>query len=420
MKRYLLLTCYFKPEFTGIAVHASELAEELRSKGHRVDVLAAMPFYPDWCIWRKYKGKLFYKEDLGGINVFRNWLYVPSHKRGITTSQRMIHEASFALLQVVNAFLHLRMVLRADQVIVFSPPFLQSVNALALSLFLRKKTVFHVEDIQPDSAVNLGMIGHGFVTRSIIPLLRLLERATYQSSYRVSTLTHGMAENLRGKLGRSQNKVLLFPYWVDFDVFRRDEDAGRRFRAKLKLSESFLLVGYAGNLGRKQRLGYLLRLASTHALDTQIKIIIAGEGAEKSKLMARKRDLRLTNVEFLPLMRGQDYVDFLNGVDLSYLSQDESADKIFIPSKLYKILSCGSPVLCVANENSELAKIVISAGAGFVVSFKETSETVSLLNGLVGKRTSLGRFRAPAASFARGKYDKTRIISDFLDGIGVA
>jgi colanic acid biosynthesis glycosyl transferase WcaI len=418
MKRVVILSGYFKPEFTGIAPHASGLADELILKGHKVDVFAPMPFYPDWNIWLEYKGKLFTQENLEGVRVFRNWLYVPSSKGKITVIRRMIHEASFVTLQAMNFLLHISIILKADRVIVFSPPFLQSVNALILSLFLRKKVIFHVEDIQPDSAADLGMIRSGFVGRVMLWLLRSLERAIYKYSYRVSTLTHGMADNIRGKLGKSDKKVFLLPYWVDFEIFLKNIVAARRFRQKMNFSKDSLIIGYAGNLGRKQQLHHLLRLSSMHSLDKRVKVIIAGAGAEKSKLMALKEELKLTNVQMIPLLKGQDYVDFLNGVHISYLSQDESADNIFIPSKLFTTLSCGSPVLCIAGNDSELARTVMTTGAGYIFTFGELSETILLLNSLARDQQKLEQLSEQAVSFSRAHYDKNRIIADFLGSIG--
>ena len=419
MANFIILTGYFEPEFTGIAVHATDLAKELAVLGHQVSVFTAMPFYPNWNIFPEYRRRLFYTENINKVKIHRNWLFVPDNKRGISTLKRMIHEISFVCLQFFNLLFHLKTINKAERIIVFSPPFLQGINSTILSLLFRKQVIFHVEDIQPDSAVDLGMIDQSGKKQRFIGILHLLERLFYLTSRQVSTLTQGMRENIESKISNSRQDVILFPYWVDFDLFLKDPNARTRFRNRFSIANEKLIVGYAGNLGKKQNLDHLMDIAASPALDKDIQFLIAGEGAEKHTLIDRTKKLQLKNVSFLPLLKDQEYVDFLNGVDLSYISQDVNADKIFIPSKLFKTLSCGSPMLCIANKNSELAKLIIAANAGFIQGFNELSETVSLLNSIAKEAKQLEIFGDKAYHFARDEYNKDKIILNFLNDIGI-
>lgn len=419
MSYIVLLTGYFEPEFTGIAAHATDLAKELDALGHKVSVFSPLPFYPNWQIFPRYRGRFFYSEYIQKISIHRNWLYVPDNKNGLSSSQRIIHEISFVMLQFFNLLFHLKTIIRAERIIVFSPPFLQGLNSMLLSIVLRRKIIFHVEDIQPDSAVDLGMIDSQGKKQFFIRILRFLERVFYLTSDQVSTLTHGMRENISHKMGNYDKNVILFPYWVDFESYHKDANARERFRNKMAIPDESLMVGYAGNLGAKQRLDYLLEMAASPNIHRNIKFLIAGEGAQKHQLIDQTNQHQLNNVSFLPLLQGQDYVDFLNGVDLSYVSQDMNADKIFIPSKLFKTLSCGSPVLCIANKDSELAKIILQANAGFVQSFEELSETISLLNSLAQNPERLADLSTRAHLFASNEYDKSKIISNLLKDIGL-
>lgn len=284
MRNCVILTANFSPEYTGIAVHTTDLANVLNSKGYHVAVFSALPYYPDWNVRLKYRGKLFIKENKNGFNVYRNWLYVPNNNKKISLLQRMIHEYTFFIFQLFNILFHIKIIHKADLIIIFSPPFLQGLNALLLSIVLRKKIVFHVEDIQPDSAVDLEMIDrHGFKL-IMIHILQFLERAIYKTSYKVSTLTSGMRQNIMGKIGSSNGNVILLPYWVDFKKYKKDESARKRFREKLSLPYDYLLIGYAGNIGKKQKLDYLLEIASSEQINKRVYFLIAGNGAERSKI----------------------------------------------------------------------------------------------------------------------------------------
>jgi colanic acid biosynthesis glycosyl transferase WcaI len=416
MSNVILLTANFFPEFTGIAVHTTDLSFELSNSGNHVSVFTAVPYYPDWEVHIKYRGKKFFKEKFGKVKVYRNWLYVPKNRKGINSFQRIIHEISFVIFQQLNLLLNIRKIINADYVIIFSPPFLQGINAILLASIFRKKVIFQVEDIQPDSAIDLGLIDKKGIKKIVIKILRLLEKLIYKYCYKVSTLTPGMRQNIQGKIQNSDH-VILLPYWIDFNVFKKDDQARKRFRERLSLRNDCLLVGYAGNIGKKQNLDYLLNIAVSSNLDSKVHFFIAGEGAEKYRIKNYLEKMHLNKITLLPLLQGQDYIDFLNGIDLSYISQDENADKIFIPSKLYKTLSCGSPVICIADKNSELAKIIAEAQAGFVLTFADLDHTIYLLNMLSKNKQQIYDMRNKAYLFAYNEFNKQKIILEFFNSI---
>jgi len=424
---------YFDPELAGIAAHTTELANALIAKGNRVSVFTAMPFYPNWSIYPQYKKKIIKNENRRGVNVYRNWLYVPSNKKKISSKKRIIHEISFVFGQSLNLMIRTRIIKSSDYVIIFSPPFLQGLTAVFLARFFNSRVVFHVEDIQPDSAIDLGMLGQNKSGKILIFLLKQLERKFYRSCSWVSTLTVGMAEKIKSRLPPSKQEVILLPYWVDFEFFNINEQARARFRKKMKMDKGYFLIGYAGNIGRKQNLDYgyagnigrkqnldyLVKLAGCGNINPNIHFLICGDGAERHAIESLVKRKEIKNITFLPFLRGQDYIDFLNGIDLSYISQDENADKIFIPSKLYKTLACGSPVLCIANKESELAHLIEESKSGIVFEFRQMEQIVRAINRLVLSPNKLKEMRINAFKYAYSNFSKDRILTNFLNSISV-
>ena len=51
---YLLITSNYWPEPTGISIYTTDLAENLKSKGHKVSVLTSLPHYPWWKIPKEF------------------------------------------------------------------------------------------------------------------------------------------------------------------------------------------------------------------------------------------------------------------------------------------------------------------------------------------------------------------------------
>ena len=115
-------------------------------------------------------------------------MYVPAV---VTTLRRVAHEASFVLAALLRSLT----ISRPDLLLVVSPPLGLSIVAFLLSRWWRVPYVFHVADLQPDTARDLGMMGTGPFAR----FLYAVERFAYRHAARVSTLTEAMRARILAK-----------------------------------------------------------------------------------------------------------------------------------------------------------------------------------------------------------------------------
>ena len=418
MKRLkiVFLTGNFHPEYTGIAVHATDLAKEFLKLGHEVNVFTSFPYYPNWRIGPNYRGKIFDRYNYKGINVYRNWLYLPP-KKSITTKYRMIAELSFLILQILNLIRHEKIVKHSDVIMVFSPFFLQGISAIILKKAWNIPYIFHVEDIQPDSAIDTGLLrNNNIMFRLIIELLKSLEKTFYKNSLVVSTLTKGMRKNIISKMDNYRDKVTILGYWVNTKKYFSSEELRKLFRNKYDYQEDELLIGYAGNIGKKQNINKLVEIINELGKrSNKIKFIIAGEGAYKRELKKLIIGKKNRNLRILPLQRDLDYVSFLNGVDLSFISQDENAKNIFIPSKLYPTLSCGSVIVCFANKNSELYNIIKDSNSGYVYEWNQVNKFIKNMLYLADDKIKLNNKRMMAKKYAISNFSKEVVLSPIVN-----
>ena len=56
----------YAPELTGIGKYTTEMCEWLAQKGHQVEVITALPYYPEWQVHDAYKGKGWHSEVIMG------------------------------------------------------------------------------------------------------------------------------------------------------------------------------------------------------------------------------------------------------------------------------------------------------------------------------------------------------------------
>jgi colanic acid biosynthesis glycosyl transferase WcaI len=182
--RILVLAINYWPEQTGIGPVLTRRCEYLASAGHEVTVCTSMPYYPEWRIPPEYAGKLFSREERNGVEILRSWMWVPNK---VTSAKRIAFEASFLATSLMNALRNRK----PDMLLVVSPPLGLGLSAVLLSRWWKIPYLFDVMDLQPDAAVDLGML-----PGPIRPLLYRLESMAYKHAALISTVSEGMRQKI--------------------------------------------------------------------------------------------------------------------------------------------------------------------------------------------------------------------------------
>ncbi|HEY8706716.1 MAG TPA: glycosyltransferase, partial [Burkholderiaceae bacterium] len=89
--RFLILTQYYPPEVGAAQVRLAAFAHALLERGHQVEVVTALPNYPQGRVFPGYRRRLAHTEVIDGVRVRRVWL-VPATGSGIG---RMLNYLSF-------------------------------------------------------------------------------------------------------------------------------------------------------------------------------------------------------------------------------------------------------------------------------------------------------------------------------------
>lgn len=389
----------YAPEFTGIAPHTVALCEFLHTRGHGVEMVTSFPYYPTWTKRPEDRGTLYRTHTVNGVRVHRCWHFVPPRVSAIT---RILHEGSF----VFTSLLKVLTLPKPDVYVIVSPPLLLGsagwlVGELKSALF-----VFHVQDMQPDAAVGLGMLKAGW----FIKALYALESFAYRSAARVSGITQGMLVKFRRK-GVPDQKLIYFPNAIALDPDDVPPPRGE-FRARNGLAADEFLAVYAGNLGVKQGLDVLIAAAKL-LRDPRIRIVICGDGAQRDVLAEQIRTLQLPNVTMLPLQAGNDYRALLSDADLCFITQQSGSGNSFFPSKLLGLLAQSKPVITVADPESELAEAVEQAGFGVNIPPGKPEELATTLDAIAADPERLQRFGAAGRVYVQ-QFDKERVFENFL------
>lgn len=396
----------YAPEQTGIAPYNKGMCEYLAERGHEVEMVSTFQYYPAWKKRPEDVGKLYRTERVNGVTLRRCYHFVPSK---VSSLKRILHEGSF----VFTSFLRLLFLPKPDVYIVVSPPLLLGAAAWLLGLIKRRPFAFHVQDLQPDAAVGLGMLKPGL----FIKMLYALEAFGYRKAARVSGISDGMLDAYRRK-GVPEEKILFFPNWVKLDTSRpplRLAGFEPSFMRGLGLGDDAFPVVYSGNVGMKQGLEVLLDAAAV--LDRRgnpknVRILIVGEGSAKDALLAKAAQLDVKSVVFLPLQDFDKYQLMLAEGAMCLVTQQAGTGQYFFPSKLLSLLSAACPVLTVADTGTELVNALEGSGFGVNVEPGDPADLADALEHWAGRRDEL-RAMGEAGLAWVARFERERVLGEW-------
>ena len=406
---FLLITTNYHPEPTATGKYNGELIEWLLKKGHDCTVVTMYPHYPYWKVMEPYKNRGFKKQTIrltpggGLLTVYRCPAYIPPVPTG---KKRLIQEFTF----LVSSFLVIACLLFRRKItysIAVAPPFHTVFWAQLYKFFKHNKVIYHIQDLQIDTAQELGMVNN----ETFFSLLYQLEKKQLKKADFVSSISDGMIRKIKS---RAKRDVILFPNWVDTAQFFPLKDRGQ-LKKKWGYADDQFICLYSGGLGEKQGLDIIIHAAGLLRDNRRFKFIICGIGQYKSHLENLAASLSLTNVDFLPLQDKNVFNEFLNMADVHLVVQKSKASDLALPSKLATILSVGGVSLVTALEGTSMFNLITDHNVGFAC---QPEDPAAFANALLQIETeNLAEKRENACRYASNFINMENVVSNFLNDI---
>jgi len=401
--RILIFGINYSPELTGIGKYTGEMGGWFAGRGHDVHVVTAMPYYPEWEVHEKYKGKRWFTEVVEEAKVHRVPLYVPKE---VNSKKRIIHEFSF-ILGVVPYWLKFLFSKKFDVVFCPAPPFHLGLLPLIYSKLRGVPMVSHVQDLQVDAAKELGMIKN----KTFLNIMFGLERFILKKSTRVSTISLGMEQKIAAK-GIPASQQIMFPNWVD-ETSIKPLPKEQSLRSEFGIGMDDKVVLYSGNLGEKQGLESIVEAAKLYKDRKDVYFIIVGSGGAKEKL--QQMAAGLDQVKFYPLQPYEKLSALLATADVHLVLQKKSAADLVMPSKLTGILSAGGCSIVTAEPGTSLYTIMHQHGMGIVCEPEDTAALAQSIDYAINN--SLDEYRGNARSYAERFLSRDNILKTFEEDL---
>ena len=227
-----VISIFFPPETGAGPNRIFNMCQSLQKRGADIEVITALPNYPNGRIFKPYKGKLFVKETIGNIPTQRYWLYATVSKKPM---QRILNMLSFSVALIFALPSLWRR--SPDIIIVNNVPLLAGFSGVLLGRLTKATIVSNISDIWPLTALELGAIKKG----KVYSFLEKLEYFIYKKSNVCLTQSKETIQHIQKKVPHKQ--TFLYRNLSQKSVF---------LHQKMIYEIGKLKVVYAGLLGLAQ------------------------------------------------------------------------------------------------------------------------------------------------------------------------
>jgi glycosyltransferase involved in cell wall biosynthesis len=332
--KILFLTDNFPPESNAPATRTYEHCTKWVSLGYDVTVITCFPNFPKGQVYSGYKNKLYSLEDMNGIKVIRVWTFITSNSGFI---KRILDYISYGISSFIFGLF-----IKTDLIIATSPQFFTAVSASALSFFKNKKWIMEVRDLWPNSIVAVGSISSKSLTFKV---LKFIEKRLYHHAAKIVVVTESFKKYLINQHYIEEDKIGVFKNGINLKLIKslsaNDVDD---LKQKLGLTDK-IIISYIGTHGLAHALDFILS-SIQKIKNSNIHFLFIGDGAEKKKLLAFSKSLKINNFTFLDSISKQDVIKYISISDYSLVNLKKSDEFLnVIPSKIFENIALYKPIL---------------------------------------------------------------------------
>jgi len=330
----LLLNEYFPPDTAATAKNAALVAEALAER-HYVTVLAGRPSYDPLEHHRPY---LLRSQREGNLMIERVGSTAFSR---LDMKGRLANYLSYLALATPRA-----LSMNPDVVLAMTDPPIEGIVGASVARFLGRPFVYNIRDLYPDMALATGILRQ----RGWTDAWEASHRRALRQAAKVIVLGEDMRERIVEK-GVDPARIVVIRDAMPFPEVLPPIDRGivREIRGDFR----FVLI-HAGNLGFSGAWQTLIH--SAQMLESErVGLVFIGEGAMKSRIQEAAQNCR--NIRFLPFFPTSGIPSVMAAGDLHVVTIKRGLEGVIVPSKLYNILAYGRPILAIATERTEVARL---------------------------------------------------------------
>lgn len=394
--KIIYLHQYFNtPEMSG-GTRSYEMARRMVAAGHEVHMVTS---FRD----KSSKHNDWFMTEEAGICV--HWYPVP-YSNHMNFLQRIKAFFSFAFAARKKAC-----ALQGDVVFATSTPLTIAIPAVAAARKSKIPMVFEVRDLWPEMPIAMGALKNPVLKWAA----RKLEHWAYRNSEAVVALSPGMKEGVVNA-GYPENRVAVIPNSSDNIEFKSNLAAGLKFRNEREWLGDRPLLVYTGTFGKVNGVHFMVDLAKElKKLQSEIRILLVGDGAEKSLIIKKAKKLEVWQDNFfiedakpkkeIPALLSAATMASALFIDLPEM-RPNSANKFF------DALASGTPVLL--NYGGWMHDLVVRHGCGLAMWRQPIEIVAQELHTKMNDREWLEQASISARNLAEVEFDRDKLAQQLI------
>lgn len=381
-----LISTHFAPEVTPMTHLYADLAEDFCRYGARVSVVTKLPGHE---LSEEERAVFYTRRDEIAAPGYRIQRVGKKARRGAKLLERALRA-----LQNTLAIYRASKKLKADVYILCSQP--AYLGLVGARLSRRARTVYLLQEIFPDNLVAAGKYTewHPFMR-----FCRRLEQHIYRGNSAFITLSEEMKRTLIAR-GVEQHKIAVIPNWADTDVIQPISRAENMLFDELSLPREGFYAVYAGALGFLQEPDVILDAAKLLRNESDIRILVFGDGALREHVENRVEREQIENVLLFPLRSIQQTAQIYSMADVVLVPLKKGMTRIAVPSETQLALAAGRPLIVCAEPGSEWARSIEHESYGVCIMPGEPQEMADAILRLHASTVPLGELGARARNYA--------------------
>lgn len=348
---FLFVTQYFPPERGAAQVRLGAVTREVYRRGHRVEVLTAIPNYPTGRLFAGWSRRPLQRRNEDGIVVLRVWLWAAMG----SGPGRIANYISFAFMSLVG----LMRARPAEWTVVEYPTLFGALPTMLWCRLRGRRVVVNVADLWIDASVAIGALHEGPLVR----VLRRMERWMLTRADAVNAVTEGVGHALVAK-GVDPGRLCWLPNGADTIQFSPGPPQPGDAEA-VGLADGEHLFVYAGTHGYVHGLEVVLDAAEA-LRDDPVRILLVGGGSEKPRLQEEAALRGLDRVLFWDPVAPERVADLLRLATAGLVStRGGQLYRSIRSAKMLPVMAAQKPVIYAGED--EGAAMVARTDAGIVV-----------------------------------------------------
>lgn len=355
-KKINIVSSVFPPEPITSAKTSFDIALELSRRGYAVSAITSFPSRPAGKMYPNFSRRLYKKEKSSyGFEIVRCFSIFSKHSSLIS---RLLENLSFG----ITSGLWLLFSSRADVIYANTWPIFAVGIIRWVASIKRIPLIISIQDVYPESLISQGrMKKNNLVNKILLSLDKWIARGC-QSIIMISehfARIYSEARNI------NHDKINVIPNWVDKNSVHPSDK--KTYRDEKNIPEDAFVLIYGGNVGIAAGVESVLHALRKIQSNLNLYLVIAGSGSQLQICQKMAEKIKTCKVVFQTPWEVDDTSKVLAAADVLLLPTKGEQSLFSVPSKLITYMLSARPVLTIALPESDIAKVVIDAGCGWIV-----------------------------------------------------